>query len=64
MDLVGRTSRGSAGGVSRLSVERTPGFFLGAGLRRWPRSGCGAHCGAWRVTGCAPMLTTPWEPLP
>jgi len=64
MDLVGRTSRGSAGGLSRLPVERILGFFLGGELRRWPCLACQAHCGAWRVTGCAPMLTIPWAPLP
>jgi hypothetical protein len=48
MDLVGHTSWGSAGGLSRLPVNRMLGFFLGGELQRWPRSACGAHRGAWR----------------
>ena len=36
---------------------------LGDGLQRLSRSGCEAHRGAWSVTGCAPMVTRPWEPL-
>jgi hypothetical protein len=60
MDLVARTSRGRPGDSHGLPVERMLGFFIGGGLRRWPRSGCGVHRRSMEGNR---MRSRPWQGL-